>query len=106
MTEQVAISSTDYWVKVVGMLQQNWALIEPQNAGGARVYFITDTSEVFDELAFTTEHTARDAFDRNGFRRLADEPALQSFLHGPSPPFHRATHPNGAIYLSGRFWQS
>jgi hypothetical protein len=28
MSEPVTIQSTDYWIKVVEMLQQNWALIE------------------------------------------------------------------------------
>jgi hypothetical protein len=36
-------------VKVVEMLQQNWALIEDEVAGAVRVYFISDTSGVFDE---------------------------------------------------------
>jgi hypothetical protein len=28
MNESVAIRSSDFWVKVVEMLQQNWAVIE------------------------------------------------------------------------------
>lgn len=49
MNEPVTIHSTDFWVKVVEMLQQNWALIEDEVAGAVRVYFISDTSGVFDE---------------------------------------------------------
>jgi hypothetical protein len=44
MNELVAIRSTDFWLKVVEMLQQNWALIEDEAAGAVRVYFISDSS--------------------------------------------------------------
>jgi hypothetical protein len=105
MTE-MAICSKDYWVKVVEMLQQNWALIEPEPAQGVRVFFVTDTSGVFDEIAFRSEADAFGALKRNGFRRYADASDLQSFLRPPAAPFHRSTHPNGPIYSSGRFWKS
>ncbi len=49
MNEPVTIHSTDFWVNVVEMLQQNWALIEDEVAGAVRVYFLSDTSGVFDE---------------------------------------------------------
>jgi hypothetical protein len=83
--------------------QQNWAVIEAEDAEGVRVYFISDTSGVFDEIAFSSADAARESLDRNGFRRFAD---LQSFLSPPSAPFRRAVHPNGPIYSSGRFWWS
>ena len=51
MSDLVDIKSSDFWVKVVGMLQQNWAVIEPEKGGGARIHFISDTSGVFDEIA-------------------------------------------------------
>jgi hypothetical protein len=38
MNGPVTIRSTDFWVKVVGMLQQNWTLIEDEAAGAVRVY--------------------------------------------------------------------
>jgi len=41
--EWLQIQSDDFWGKVVGMLQQNWALIETEEEGAVRVYFITDT---------------------------------------------------------------
>jgi hypothetical protein len=44
MSEPVTIQSTDYWIKVVEMLQQNWALIEAVKPEGVCVYFISDTS--------------------------------------------------------------
>jgi hypothetical protein len=34
MSDVVEINCDDFWVKVVEMLQQNWALIEPVPSGG------------------------------------------------------------------------
>jgi hypothetical protein len=105
MSELVSLNNDDFWVKVVEMLQQNWAEIEPEVAGGVLVYFISDASGVFDEIAYPSAEQAADALRRNGFSRYADSLDLQSFLRPPSAPFHRRPHPNGAIYSSGRFWK-
>jgi hypothetical protein len=105
MKESITIQSIDFWVKVVGMLQQNWALIESETQS-VRVYFVNDTSGVFDEIAFASASSAKEALAKNGFRRFADSTDLQSFLRPPSAPFRRSTHPNGPIYSSGRFWRS
>ena len=43
--------SRDYWFKIVDFLQQNWALIDPASIG-CRVWFLSDTSGVFDQLDF------------------------------------------------------
>jgi hypothetical protein len=40
------------------MLQQNWALIEAQGSGCV-VYFISDTSGVFDQIEFRTVDDAK-----------------------------------------------
>jgi hypothetical protein len=106
MTVAVDIKASDYWVKVVEFLQQNWALIEPTTSSGVRVYFAGDTSGVFDELSFNSEEEAIQALKRNGFRHYASDEKLQSFLHPPLPPFHQAPHPNGPIYSSGQFWKT
>lgn len=92
----------DFWVKVVGMLEQNWALIvsEPR---GAHIHFINDLGEVFDKITCSSQEEARSSLARNGFRRFARDKQLQRFLSPPAPPFSRGTHPNGAIYSSGRF---
>jgi hypothetical protein len=39
MTDPVSIKSGDFWVKVVEMLQQNWALIDIEPDSSARVIF-------------------------------------------------------------------
>jgi hypothetical protein len=106
MNEVIAIQNTDFWVKIVEMLQQNWAVIEPKDAETVHVYFISDTSGVFDEMAFRSANAARESLHRNGFRRFAKNGDMQSFLRPPPGPFHRVVHPNGPIYSSGRFWRS
>lgn len=105
MTSSSEFKNADSWVKVVGMLQQNWALIGEGPGKAARVHFITDTSGVFDEIAFTSTEAATEALVRNGFKRFAEQPDLQTVLRAPSPPFHHTEHPNGPIYSSGRYWR-
>jgi hypothetical protein len=105
MNDPVSIKSGDFWVKVVEMLQQNWALIDIEPDSSARVFFISDTSGVFDEMGFPSALQAERSLERNGFRRFAVSADLQSFLRPPLAPFHRAAHPNGPIYSSGRFWR-
>ena len=105
MDQLVAVQGTDFWVKVVEMLQQNWALID-EEAGSARVFFISDMSGVFDEIVFPSTSAAEQALGLNGFKRFAVNPDLQSFLRPPTAPSRRVAHPNGPIYSSGRFWRS
>lgn len=101
----VAIQSRDYWFKIVEFLQQNWALIELSADGaGCTVFFVDDTSGVFDKLEFTSVVEAEAALFNNGFARFAADKNAQGFLAAPKPPFRESKHPNGNIYSSGRFW--
>ena len=65
--QAVEINSSDFWVKVVGMLQQNWALVDPAASGTADVYFVDDGGGVFDQVAFPNADSAFAALARNGF---------------------------------------
>lgn len=105
MSDTVAIQSRDYWFKVIDMLQQNWALVDPDSAGVV-VYFVSDSSGVFDEIQFASQEKAAKALERNGFRRFADDSSASSLLRCPAPPFTHRPHPNGPIYSSGRFWKT
>lgn len=102
-SECVSISSRDYWVKIVDFLQQNWALVDADDMGRSRVFFVSDVSGVFDDIVLPSAAEAADALARNGFRRFSISDDLQ-FLRPPEPPFSRREHPNGPIYSSGRFW--
>ena len=106
MDDPVEIQSRDYWVKVVEMLQQNWALIDPAAKDeGVIVYFVHDLSGVFDRLTFPSKVAAEAALRHNGFSKFSADPKLGEFLTPPPPPFREAKHPNGPIYSSGRFWR-
>lgn len=103
--QEVPIVSRDFWFKIVGFLQQNWALIDGED-DPVTVWFLSDTGGIFDRLAFTTGSEAEGALMRNGFRRFADDKRAQTFLSPPHEPFNRSAHPNGPIYSSGHFWKS
>ena len=72
---------------------------------GVRLYFISDRSEIFDEIAFTSATEAEAALVRNGFECWRDSPDHRRYLRAPEPPYVRGKHPNGPIYSSGRFWR-
>lgn len=105
MEELVEIQSRTYWFKVVEMLQQNWAIIDPSPSDACEVFFISDTAGVFDEMEFSSEDKAITALKRNGFSKYADDKDAQKFIRPPESPFYRREHPNGPIYSSGRFWE-
>lgn len=105
MDESIEIQSQDYWFKVVEMLQQNWALIEMLPDAKYKIFFISDTSGIFDEIVYSSMDEATTALIRNGFMRYPDESEAKKFIHPPEPPFYYWDHPNGPIYSSGRFWQ-
>ncbi len=104
--EVVEILSKDYWFKVVEMLQQNWGLIAPSQSGkSCVVYFVSDTSGVFDQIEFAEITEAEKQLRINGFAKYEDDEDASQFIVPPPAPFHRSSHPNGAIYSSGRFWK-
>lgn len=100
----VEIQSRDYWFKIVDFLQQNWALID-KTTEGCTVFFFGDTSGVFDRLIFTSIEEAKEALRRNRFSRFSEDKEAQKFIAIPEPPFYEASHPNGPIYSSGRYWR-
>jgi hypothetical protein len=99
----VSIESRDYWFKIVEFLQQNWALVDADDRG-AIAWFISDTSGVFDEIAFGSIEDATRAMIRSGFCRFAEDHRAHTIMRPPEAPFMRRRHPNGPIYSSGRFW--
>lgn len=101
--EVIHIENRAYWIKVVEMLQHNWALIE-EDESNCTVYFVSDTSIVFDRLSFNSTSDAKIALRRNSFSLYKEETDLQDHISSPEPPFYEVNHPNGPIYSSGRFW--
>lgn len=99
------ITNEDYWFKVVDFLQHNWAVIQPSEHDGCKVYFFGDTSGIFDTLNFLNQTEAEVALKRNGFKLYADDSEAQQFIAKPRGSFEMRNHPNGSIYSSGRFWR-
>jgi len=105
-SENVNISSKDFWFKIVEFLQQNWALIEEDTESEACIiYFISDGSGVFDQIQYPTIEKAEKALRRNGFEQYDKDPEAQGFIFPPRPPYFRDKHPSGNIYSSGKFWR-
>ena len=85
MSDVVPIKIQDVWVKVVEMLQQNWALIEPKGSK-VTIYFLHDLGGVFDELSYPSLREAQAALRLNGFRRNDEDPSYSEMFARPEPP--------------------
>lgn len=101
--DPLAPTEQDFWFKPVEMLQTNWAVIRPTDAG-AEIVVIHDGSGIFDRIAVPDAADAARQLRRNGFRRFAEDAEAAQFIAPPRPPYREARHPNGPIYSSGRFW--
>lgn len=97
------LTSPAWWVKIVGMLQHNWALpvlLEDRHV----LLFVGDTAGMFDRIDFDDRRSMRNALIDNGFVEFARDPELQEFLAPPEFPLSVKLHPNGFIYSSGQYW--
>jgi len=98
-----AVEGGSLWVKIIEMLQQNWAIITGRDTD-VKVLFFDDRSRVFDQMTFQSEGAAIEGLIRNGFVRFEDEPEIQEFVSPPQDELTSGRHPNGPIYSSGRYW--
>lgn len=114
------ISNRDWWVKVLGMLQHNWALIEEDRNGATTLYFFHDggmtlgssgyrLSEirsrcaVVDSLNFPNRKDALQALERNDFYRLAERPGPWINEY-PKGHFYDARATEEGIYSKSGYW--
>ena len=116
------IGNRDWWVKVLGMMSHNWALIEPQTNGQATVYFFHDKgmtlrpsgfkradfsnrSAVVDALQFDDVHQAQRALKANDFDRLKVKPGpWLDFV--PEGHFWDARETEEGIYSKKGYWKT
>ena len=101
---EVSIIDRDYWVKVVGMLQQNWALIDDGSEDSAIIHFVQDGSVVFDSMTVPSREEAEQGLKRNGFKLYSRDPKMQKFISPPQPPFYDDEYFRRPIYSSGEYW--
>lgn len=114
------ISNRDWWVKVLGMLQHNWALIEEYSSGTTTLYFFHDGGmtlgssgyrfseirsrcAVVDSLDFPNKKAALQALKKNDFFRLAERPGPWTNAY-PRGHFYDARATEEGIYSNGGYW--
>ena len=101
---EILINSTEFWLIITGMLQQNWALIDAAD-GKTTIWFINDASEIIDKLDFENEETAERGLRRNEFRKYIDpKERVLKFIHPPMAPFFESPNFLKNFYSSGKFW--
>ncbi len=85
------LDTTDWWVKVLAMLEHNWAVIADNELGGTTVYFFHDGGmtknslpynykaakemiAIVDSLDFESRDQAKASLSTNSYSRLKDNP--------------------------------
>lgn len=109
------IDSDRWWVKVLGMLQHNWALIEEQpEDGSAVVYFAHDEAPtrgclrnrwaIIDSLEFDCRVSAMLALKLNGFCPV-EEASESIYLSAPEGLPYDARATSRKIYSEEDYWK-
>ncbi len=116
------IASRDWWVKPVGMLVHNWALIDRNNNGNATVYFFHDRGvtkngnpkftyrqlkgrcAVIDYLDFEDKELAAVELKFNGFQELSKKPGPWDGSE-PFGTFYDARETEEGVYSRGGYWE-
>ena len=99
-------NTDDWYVKIVGMLQQNWAIIKLGEK--TQIIFVNDPGDVFDIIEVKDQETAHDKLMQNGFNKFNSPSSkrfrpLEEFL---TPPFKVVdTGERRNIYSSGEYWR-
>ncbi len=116
------IYSDDWWVKVLGMLQHNWALIETSNKKTTayffhdlgiqsgyskryKIYQLKNRCAVVDSLDFESIKAAELELQQNGFMRLKDNPGPWESSQ-PNKNFYDAREDEAGIYSKSGYWRN
>ena len=94
------------WVKVLGMLQQNWCIIEDVPGGAVELLFFDDHGDVFDHLPAANLHAAQAALQANGFSWMREYSSFYQASGVPSLPLSRARDQSRPVYSSGDYWHA
>lgn len=102
---EIDLRTDDFWIKVVDMLQHNWAVIRPTRGGQIEIIFFHDGSIVFDKISGSSYRQAEADLRRNGFLPY-DDPELhfRDFIAKPRAPFLMGSAAKRPIYSSGEYW--
>jgi hypothetical protein len=116
------LDTSDWWVKVLGMLQHNWAVINSNPDGTVTAYFFHDGGTtknatgfdfrhtqnmiaIIDSLDFSSHNEATKQLGTNKFHRLRDHPGPWTDKH-PSGVIFDARHTEPGIYSKQAYWQT
>lgn len=115
------ISNRDWWVKVLGMCNHNWALLEQKPNGMVTAYFfhdlgvtrmgagysrrqLKDRCGVVDSIDFESMDHALREMHHNGFDRLAEYPGPW-IGYEPAGDFYDARSAEEGVYSREGHWQ-
>jgi hypothetical protein len=103
------INNRDWWVKVLGMLCHNWALIERNDDGTATIYFFVDQGgterpAIIDSLSFAEAGEARQGLKGNGFELLKNYPGPWVGCE-PKGFFYDNRGANNLVYSQLGYWR-
>lgn len=99
-----ALISQRLWVKVLGMLEQNWCWIEPIGDKAVEMVFFDDHGAVFDWLPASGIKEAEQALKTNGFFCMLHKPSFYQASGLPKLPKPRYRDRNRPVYSSGEYW--
>lgn len=99
-----ARTSQRLWVKVLGMLQQNWCVLQDGLEGRVELVFFDDHGHVFDWLGVADQRSAQAALRANGFMWMWEAPSFFRVAGVPVLPEAGARHRSRPIYSSGEYW--
>ena len=105
LREEAQISQR-LWVKVLGMLEQNWCVIEEGPGGRVELVFFDDHGKVFDHLPAANLHAAQAALQTNGFYWMWELSSLYQACGVPTLPLPGARKQSRPVYSSGEYWQA
>ena len=92
------------WVKVLGMLQQNWCVIEDGPAGAVELVFFDDHGDVFDHLPAANLHSAQAALQANGFSWMREYSSFYQASGVPTLTVSGDREQSRPVYSSGEYW--
>ena len=103
------IGNRDWWVKVLGMLCHNWALIEWNSGGSATVYFFQDAPHgdrpaIIDSIDFPSVLKARQGLTHNDFKLLRSYPGPWMGCEPKGFICDNRSESN-KLYSNGKYWR-
>ena len=93
------------WVKVLGMLQQNWAFVE-KRPEIFMIHFFDDHKEIFDQLEFKTSDLAVAGLIKNGFELVSIHEGFIQTLNRDANFKIAYDFDRRKTYSSGKYWVS